>query len=137
MGPTLVDFLFFCSFGWGPQIIFIIVFSFPFLLDVLNCAVLYQPTRLCNEAYIPSMAFYKKEELFQIIVEDSWIECISPFPAILINNLEENMESSGNGFFVYFVVFFFYFEETMRHGDASQVDFHWLCFRWFGYNLNF
>lgn len=109
MGPTLVDFLFFCSFGWGPQIIFIIVFSFPFLLDVLNCAVLYQPTRLCNEAYIPSMAFYKKEELFQIIVEDSWIECISLFPAILINNLEENMESSGNGFFVYFVVFFFLF----------------------------
>ena len=52
------------------------------------------------------MAFYKKEELFQIIVEDSWIECISLFPAILINNLEENMESSGNGFFVYFVFFF-------------------------------
>ena len=75
------------------------------------------------------MAFYKKEELFQIIVEDSWIECISLFPAILINNLEENMESSGNGFFVYFVFFFVYFEETMRHGDASQVDFHWLYFR--------
>lgn len=73
---------------------------------------MYQPTSLCNEAYIPNMAFYKKEELFQIIVEDSWIECISPFPAILINKLEENTESSGSGFFVCFVLFF-YFEETI------------------------
>ena len=218
MGQTLFVFLFFCSFGWGPQIIFIIVFSFPFLLNVLNCAALLSANQLMQWSHIPNMAFYKKKELFQIIVEDNWIDCISPFPTIrsdqisrsvvsdslrphesqharppcLITNsrsslrltsIESVMPSSylilcrpllllppippsirvfsnestlhmrwpkynhthkqlGEKYGIkwqYFFLFvlFFCFEKTMRHGDASQVDFHWLCFRWFDYNLNF
>ena len=95
MGQTLFVFLFFCSFGWGPQIIFIIVFSFPFLLNVLNCAALLSANQLMQWSHIPNMAFYKKKELFQIIVEDNWIDCISPFPTIRSDQISRSVVSDS------------------------------------------